>query len=95
MKNILLVMASQGILAPPAEKPEHEQLWITTWSKLERFLPDLFAEVFPEEAKKPKGIATLAVGTGRKSAEAPAATAEEEVKENGTVEGETEKNGEK
>ena len=54
MKNILLVMASQGILAPPSEKPQNEVLWNETWKRLDRFLPQMFAEVFPEEAQKPR-----------------------------------------
>ncbi|KAF2396554.1 Sec7-domain-containing protein [Trichodelitschia bisporula] len=53
MKNILLVMSSGGYLAPPEQKPEYEELWAETWKRLNRFLPDLFAELFPEEAKKP------------------------------------------
>lgn len=54
MKNILLVMASQGILVPPSENKEQEPLWNETWKRLDRFLPHLFAEIFPEEAKKPR-----------------------------------------
>lgn len=60
MKNILLVMSSQGILVPPgatnddADAKLNEALWNETWKRLDRFLPHLFAEVFPEEAKKPK-----------------------------------------
>jgi brefeldin A-resistance guanine nucleotide exchange factor 1 len=70
MKNILLVMSSQGILVPPSEKPEHEALWNETWKRLDRFLPHLFAEIFPEEAKKPKG------GTIRKSQESTPSSAQ-------------------
>ncbi|KAF2143741.1 uncharacterized protein K452DRAFT_247114 [Aplosporella prunicola CBS 121167] len=54
LKNILLVMSSSGYLAPPDEKPEQEELWTETWKKLDRFLPSLFSELFPEEAAKPK-----------------------------------------
>ena len=54
LKNILLVMSSGGYLAPPDEKPENAELWIQSWNALDRFLPGLFVELFPEEAKKPR-----------------------------------------
>ena len=38
---------------PPEQNPEHEKLWVETWKRLGRFLPDLYAELFPDEAKKP------------------------------------------
>jgi brefeldin A-resistance guanine nucleotide exchange factor 1 len=57
MKNILLVMSSQSIIVPPSENQEHEALWNETWKRLDRFLPHLFAEIFPEEAKKPRNVA--------------------------------------
>lgn len=52
LKNILLVMASGGFLVRPdsgEEKPDGStrQLWEQTWSRLERFLPDLKEELFP------------------------------------------------
>ena len=47
-------MSSDGYLAPPDQKPANAELWIQTWNMLDRFLPDLFAELFPEEAKKPR-----------------------------------------
>lgn len=52
---MLLVMSSGGYLVPPDEKPEKEELWNETWKRINRFLPNFFAELFPEEAKKPKG----------------------------------------
>ena len=55
LKNMLLVMSSGGYLVPPDEKPEREELWNETWKRINRFLPNFFAELFPEEAKKPKG----------------------------------------
>lgn len=54
LKNMLLVMSSGGYLVPPDEKPEKEELWNETWKRINRFLPNFFAELFPEEAKKPK-----------------------------------------
>lgn len=54
LKNILLVMSNGGFLAPPDVNPEQEELWVETWKRINRFLPNFFAELFPEEAKKPK-----------------------------------------
>ncbi|KAI9800297.1 MAG: GDP/GTP exchange factor for ARF [Piccolia ochrophora] len=59
LKNILLVMSSGGFLVPPSQDPSHERLWVETWKRLERFLPDLFAELFPEEAKNPHAPSAL------------------------------------
>ncbi|EON60989.1 hypothetical protein W97_00199 [Coniosporium apollinis CBS 100218] len=53
LKNILLVMSSGGYLVPPDQDPEQAELWNETWKRLNRFLPNLFEELFPEEAKKP------------------------------------------
>lgn len=55
LKNMLLVMSSGGYLVPPEEKAEREELWNETWKRINRFLPNFFAELFPEEAKKAKG----------------------------------------
>jgi brefeldin A-resistance guanine nucleotide exchange factor 1 len=54
LKNMLLVMSNGGYLAPPDEKPEQEELWNETWKRVNRFLPNFFEELFPEEAAKPK-----------------------------------------
>jgi brefeldin A-resistance guanine nucleotide exchange factor 1 len=51
---MLLVMSNGGYLAPPDENPEQEELWNETWKRVNRFLPNFFAELFPEEAGKPK-----------------------------------------
>lgn len=51
MKNILLVMQSGGYLAPPSENPEQAELWNETWKRLNRFLPNLYKELYPEEEK--------------------------------------------
>ena len=49
-------MSSDGYLAPPDEKPANAELWIQTWNTLDRFLPGLLSELFPEEAKKPRMV---------------------------------------
>jgi golgi-specific brefeldin A-resistance guanine nucleotide exchange factor 1 len=55
MKNILLVMQSGGYLAPPSEKPDQAELWNETWKRLNRFLPNLYKELYPDEAEVPVG----------------------------------------
>jgi brefeldin A-resistance guanine nucleotide exchange factor 1 len=50
---MLLVLSSGGFLSPPDEKPEQEQMWNETWKRINRFQPNLFAELFPDEAGKP------------------------------------------
>ena len=52
MKNILLVMVNGGFLLPPDEGAGDKRLWEETWRRLDRFLPNLFGEVFPERAQK-------------------------------------------
>ncbi|EHL00147.1 hypothetical protein M7I_3912 [Glarea lozoyensis 74030] len=56
LKNILLVMSSSGYLVPPSQDPEHEKLWVETWKRIDRFLPDLKKDLdleAPKEAEKP------------------------------------------
>ncbi len=48
LKNILLVMADGGYLVPPAENEKPSEIWEETWKRVDRFLPDLFGEIFPE-----------------------------------------------
>ncbi|KAI9821685.1 MAG: GDP/GTP exchange factor for ARF [Pycnora praestabilis] len=52
LKNIILVMSSGGYLVPPNQNPENERLWTETWSRLGRFLPNLYSELFPKEDEK-------------------------------------------
>lgn len=48
LKNILLVMADGGYLVPPTENEKPSEIWEETWKRVDRFLPDLFREIFPE-----------------------------------------------
>lgn len=50
---MLLVLSSGGYLSTPEEKPEQEQIWNETWKRINRFQPNLLAELFPEQAGKP------------------------------------------
>jgi len=42
---MMLVMAKDGYLVPPSEDPSKEKLWVETWKRLDRFLPDLREEL--------------------------------------------------
>jgi brefeldin A-resistance guanine nucleotide exchange factor 1 len=57
LKNILLVMADGGHLVPPSQDSSKEPIWTETKKRLERFLPDLFKEIFPEDLnEKPAAV---------------------------------------
>lgn len=47
-------MANSDLLASPDKLPSRADIWNETWKRLDRFLPHLFEELFPEEAKKEK-----------------------------------------
>lgn len=48
LKNILLVMADGGFIKPPSNGSPLTELWDETCKRLDRFLPDLIAEIFPQ-----------------------------------------------
>lgn len=54
---MLLVLSNGDYLVPPSDNPDanprQEALWNETWKRINRFQPNLFAELFPEEAGKP------------------------------------------
>ncbi|KAI0021541.1 Sec7-domain-containing protein [Xylariomycetidae sp. FL0641] len=49
LKNVLLFMASTGYLVPPKKDPSQEKLWVETWKRIDRFLPDLRNDLALEE----------------------------------------------
>ncbi|KAI2640805.1 hypothetical protein GGS26DRAFT_539852 [Hypomontagnella submonticulosa] len=49
LKNVLLFMASSGYLVPPSKDPSQENLWVETWKRIDRFLPELRKELALEE----------------------------------------------
>ena len=46
-------MTNGGFLVPPSEKSKRSEIWEETWKRVDRFLPDLYAEIFPEAAQSP------------------------------------------
>ncbi|KAK3323543.1 hypothetical protein B0T19DRAFT_207800 [Cercophora scortea] len=62
LKNVLLIMSSNGYLVPPVQDPTREELWNETWKRIDRFLPDLKADLAlepptpePKESELPAG----------------------------------------
>lgn len=45
-------MSSSGYLVPPNQEPTHDKLWVETWKRLDRFLPDLRKELDMDEPGK-------------------------------------------
>lgn len=60
LKNVILLMANGGYLVPPAQDPSKEEFWSETKKRLDRFLPDLFPEIFPDASKQPVPAVTPA-----------------------------------
>lgn len=53
LKNILLVMADGGYLVPPLDNEQPSEIWAETRKRVDRFLPGLFKDVFPETKAPP------------------------------------------
>ena len=49
-------MADGGYLVPPSQNPDQSLLWDETWKRLERFLPNMFHEVFPDHVDPPPPV---------------------------------------
>ena len=41
-------MADGGYLQPPAQGEKPFQMWEMTWKRIDRFLPNLFRDIYPE-----------------------------------------------
>lgn len=74
LKNVLLFMSSSGYLVPPSKDPEQEKLWVETWKRIDRFLPDLRNDLQLEEPAAAEEEKAPATDNG--SAEAAAAPTE-------------------
>lgn len=48
LKNILLVMADGGFIQPPSSGSPPTEVWDETCKRVDRFLPDLIADIFPQ-----------------------------------------------
>lgn len=46
-------MADGGYLVTPSENEKPSEIWEETWKRVDRFLPNLFSEVFPESKAPP------------------------------------------
>ena len=53
LKNMLLVMADGGFIQPPSHGSPPTKLWDETCKRVDRFLPDLIAEIFPQVIPPP------------------------------------------
>jgi len=71
LKNILLVMADGGYLVPPAENEKPSEIWEETWKCVDRFLPDLFREIFPEIKAPPADNKDAAGSEGQEGGTLP------------------------
>lgn len=69
LKNVLLFMASSGYLVPPSKDPEQEKLWVETWKRIDRFLPDLRNDLQLEEPSPTAAAAVPAEGKEEKEEE--------------------------
>ncbi|KAL2135878.1 hypothetical protein VTI74DRAFT_6477 [Chaetomium olivicolor] len=52
LKNVLLIMSSNGYLVPPSRDPARAELWNETWKRIDRFLPNLRADLALDEPEK-------------------------------------------
>lgn len=48
VKNILFLMKSDGYLVPPSSAAQDRPIWQETWRRLDRFLPGMRKEIFPD-----------------------------------------------
>ncbi|KAI2628938.1 Sec7-domain-containing protein [Xylaria nigripes] len=52
LKNVLLFMSSSGYLVPPSKDPSQETLWVESWKRIDRFLPELRKDLSLEEEEE-------------------------------------------
>ena len=87
LKNVLLIMSSNGYLVPPSQNPEREELWNETWKRIDRFLPELRKDLDlddPVVAQEPASVVVpVQEGEVAPAAAAPAAVVPEGEKTEG------------
>ncbi|CAG9946727.1 unnamed protein product [Clonostachys rosea f. rosea IK726] len=56
LKNVVLFMSSSGYLVSPKEDPSKKELWVETWKRIDRFIPDLRTDLAlePEGPEEPE-----------------------------------------
>lgn len=54
LKNIILVMAGSDVLTPPQPGERPSQLWVETVKRVDRFVPDLMEDLFPQTKPQPQ-----------------------------------------
>lgn len=78
-------MADGGYLIPPSQDPSKEEIWVETRKRLGRFLPDLFAEVFPDPPKESeKSHSDTAVSSPTQASETEPKTEETSTQQDNT-----------
>ncbi|KAJ3033358.1 GDP/GTP exchange factor for ARF [Rhizophlyctis rosea] len=101
LKNMLLVMTTQGVFQPGDQTSGGVNLWNVTWQQIDPFLPTLKEELFPPvppeaaaptapaEVKKPpeqaQSVSHSVAGEGKPEAVAPVAPVLETLVEGGSV----------
>lgn len=45
---------------PPSENANNSEVWDETWKRVDRFLPDLYKEIFPETSP-PAGLTSTEI----------------------------------
>lgn len=76
LKNVLLFMSSSGYLVPPSKDPSQEKLWVETWKRIDRFLPELRTELALEEPAMDEKKVEETVPAEKAAEAEPAAAAE-------------------
>ncbi|KAM0279817.1 hypothetical protein ACHAQH_004368 [Verticillium albo-atrum] len=51
LKNVLLFMSSSGYLVSPSKDASKETLWTETWSRIDRFVPDMKSDLAIDEPR--------------------------------------------
>lgn len=74
-------MADGGHLVPPSQDPNKAQIWVETKKRLERFLPALFVEIFPDAARQEtsapvSGVSSPVIPSGDKDQDKPSEVTE-------------------
>ncbi|KAI1823591.1 Sec7-domain-containing protein [Xylaria intraflava] len=83
LKNVLLFMSSSGYLVPPSKDPSQETLWVETWKRIDRFLPNLRNELSleGEEVESPSSKEPIAESEVVVEEKAPVQTEPEEAEQ--------------